>query len=91
MANKTREANQYVRTKGGLTFHLFNNREVAKFLLFVAPRLHAAGDELDGEVPRLIMTEEVNALAKIAQKVRKNREVSKRMPLFPPFDDDIPF
>lgn len=91
MAERTRNTDQYVRTKSGKTFHLFNNREVAKFLLFVAPRLHAAGDELEGKAPRIVMTDEVNALAKIAQKIRKNREVSKKMPPFPAFNDDIPF
>lgn len=89
MAKRTND--QYVRTKSGKSFHLFNNREAAKFLLFVAPRLHAAGDELDGAAPRIQMTDEVNALAKIAQKIRRNREVSKKMPPFPTFDDDIPF
>ena len=81
----------YVRTASGKSFQLFNNREIAKFLLFVAPKLDAAGDKIVGELPRLVWTEEVVRLSKISETLRLRREKLNLNNPPPVFDDKIPF
>lgn len=81
----------YVRTVSGKSFQLFNNREIAKFLLFVAPKLSAAGDKIVGELPRLVWTDEVVRLSEIANIIKLRRERHKLHNPPPVFDDKIPF
>lgn len=78
----------YVNTKGGKTYHLFNNREIAKFVLFVIPKLSAAGDSLVGPMPHMRVTDETKELVKIAQKLREKKNQYHEQP---PFDDKLPF
>ena len=78
-----------VEMASGKCYQFSNNRDLAKFHLFVVPKLIAAGDKVVGQMPRLEMTDEVNRLAKINQRIRANK--ARRSADTPPFDDGIPF
>lgn len=75
-----------------------NHEDLAKFLLFVAPKLVTAGITVVGDIPRLVMNDKITAYVKINQKLRQNKmskvckELMKQQALDrPPFDDDVPF
>ncbi|MGL4352786.1 MAG: hypothetical protein ACRCTP_02375 [Aeromonas popoffii] len=80
-----------VRTQSGKVFSLDDDPvDVAKFLLFVVPKLHAAGDLLEqGHLPHLKVNKEVEVLMNIANRIKHNKYRKHQSSL--QFDDDIPF
>lgn len=81
-----------VRTQRGQIFHLSDDdpTDVAKFLLFVVPKLHADGDLLEeGHLPHLKITPEVEVLMNIANRIKHNKYRKNQSSLMT--DDSIPF
>lgn len=86
------------KLSNGEEVNLVNNRETAKFLTFVYPRL---GTVFVGEIPRLVYSEEVKKFQAINRQIQHNRHLkaardAARQQLieeytFDEFDDDIPF
>lgn len=74
-----------------------NHEELAKFLLFVAPKLVKAGVTVIGDIPRLHMNPAVTTYVKINQKLRQNRmsnackEMMTQQAFAKPFDNNPPF
>lgn len=74
-----------VRTLQGRTYTLNTNWEVAKFHLFIVPKLAMAGDRAVGDLPELKMDDDVLTLSTIKNTLRLKK--AKALPS----GDDLPF
>lgn len=86
------------KLSNGDDVNLVNNREVAKFLTFVYPRLDV---HFVGEVPHLVYTDDVKKIQAINRHIQYNRRQKAARDaarqqlieeyMYDEFDDDIPF
>lgn len=74
-----------IRTTDGMVYRPKDNLALAKFLLFVMPRLKC---QVEGLVPRLVITDDVRRLMNCATRLRLKREEFLNSKTF---DDEIPF
>lgn len=62
----------YITLKNGRTVHVGTNFELAKFLLFSAPKLKDH-EKVEGELPHLRIDDSVSKLLRVSAKVRANK------------------